>query len=104
MDEPPTGVDLALVGRVDEACLHFEDQWKAGLCPDPGPVLDDFPESARGDLLAELLLLEWDYRSRRGGALDPHEHARRFPARAAVVEQTWQRHLNRQGEGSTTPP
>jgi hypothetical protein len=50
---------LSLFRQIDEVCLRFEDEWRAGRRPDLKPILANFPEAGRAELLAELLLLEW---------------------------------------------
>ncbi len=104
MSEPSATTRLAvsLLQRIDEACLRFEDQWRAGQRPDLPSVLAGFAPPERSELLTELLLLEWHYRSDQGESFDRAEYEQRFPADAAVVEQAWQRWQLRQGPAPST--
>jgi hypothetical protein len=81
---------LSLLRRVDGACLEFEDEWKRGRRPDLEAFLADFLEEGRAELLPELLLLEWTYRSANGESFSFEEYGGRFPWRS-VVEQAWGR-------------
>jgi hypothetical protein len=82
---------LPLLRRVDEVCRHFEDRWLAGERPDLEAFLTTFAEAERPVLLPQLLLLEWDYRVRRGESFFFEEYGSRFPALHPVVEQAWKR-------------
>jgi serine/threonine-protein kinase len=92
-----------LLRRVDEVCLRVEDQWKAGQRPDLESTLVGFPEAGRGELLTELLLLEWHYRHRSGESFYLEEYATRFAPWRAAVEQAWQRWKERRRSDSTLP-
>jgi hypothetical protein len=80
---------LPLLSRVDAACLRFEDRWRAGERPELEAFLNEFPEEDRSALLPELLLLEWEYRSRRSEPYACEEYALRFPRWATVVTEAW---------------
>jgi tRNA A-37 threonylcarbamoyl transferase component Bud32 len=89
-----SGLALPLWRRIDQVCLRFEDDWQAGMRPDPGTFLADFPEAQRGPLLADLLLLEWHYRYQAGESFLPEEYAQRFPGLTHAVAQAWQRRVH----------
>jgi serine/threonine-protein kinase len=93
---------LSLLQQVEEVCLRFEDQWQAGQRPDLEAVLAGFPKGGHGELLAELLLLEWHYRYQAGESFYPEEYARRSAPWCVVVEQAWQRWKERRRESSST--
>jgi serine/threonine protein kinase len=104
MSKPSTTTTqaLSLLRRVDEACLRFEDYWQAGQRPDLESALTSFPEAGRGELLAELLLLEWHYRYQAGESFYPEEYARRVPGRGVVVEQAWRNWIERRPHAAST--
>src|SRR4051794_34225877 len=61
----PWSASLAL--RVDEVCLRFEADWKAGKGPRAEDYLrGDWLEAERSVLRLELLALEADWRGRDG--------------------------------------
>src|SRR5262245_31297178 len=82
---------LESLHRADEACLRFEDDLRAGRRPGVAAYLDDVPPDEREPLLAELLLLEWDYRFRADDSFYLEEYCRRYPAQRAAVERAWAR-------------
>ncbi|MFO0846017.1 MAG: serine/threonine-protein kinase [Gemmataceae bacterium] len=72
--------------RIDAACARFEEAWRGG---GPVPRLESFFGDAAGEdravLLAELLLLDVEYR-RRGGELPrASDYLPRFPGQEAVI-------------------
>jgi serine/threonine protein kinase len=97
-------MSAALFRRMDEVCLRFEDDWQTGRRPDVQGFLATFPESGRGELLAELLLLEWDYRFQRGESVCLDEYVRNLAPWREAVEQAWQRWKERGQSGSTVLP
>jgi serine/threonine protein kinase len=105
MEQPTTSVrtPLSLQRRVDEACLHFEDQWQAGGRPDLEALLANFSPPERGAALAELLPLEWHYRHQRGDTNYTDEYVRRFSTWSGVVDQARQRWIERQAQATVGP-
>jgi len=86
--EPPLARDSAR--RIDEACEHFEQAWKAGA---PLAIEDFLAAAAAADrarLFGELLRLELDYRRRAGQQPSADEYRARFPDRAAEIERAFQ--------------
>ncbi len=82
---------LTTLERVDELCLRFENDWLAGRRPRVEDYLAGLSEESSHHFLSELLLLEWDYRSRAGETFDREEYRKRFSARQEAVERAWQR-------------
>ena len=77
---------VPVLDRIDRACLRFEAAWKR----DETPWLEDFLGDSEGDersrLLAELLVLEFDYRRRKSHSAFPGEYYFRFPGDENVIE------------------
>jgi hypothetical protein len=72
--------------EINRVCDRFEAAWRAGnralIEEHPGEV----PESARADLLRELLPTELALRRSAGECPDVAEYRTRFPDHAALVE------------------
>jgi hypothetical protein len=84
-----SGTEKMSLSRMDDMCLRFEDQWLAGEQPDLEALLRDCPEAQRGELLADLLLLEWTYRRQRGEDFELEEYLQRFASLQAGVTEAW---------------
>jgi serine/threonine protein kinase len=93
---------LAAIERMDEVCLRFEDEWRAGRRPNVDDYLGRVPAGEQDALLAELLLLEWDYLCRAGESFHREEYWRRFADRPAAVERGWGRWKERAQREETT--
>src|SRR5262249_12414398 len=83
---PPGGASslpMSVLAWVDEVCRHFEDAWKAartlGTAPRIEDYLGDAPEPRRSALLRELILVDLEYRRRRGDTPCAEEYLARFP-------------------------
>lgn len=72
--------------QVDKVCQRFEAAWKAGHRPPISPYLSDIEEPIRSALLGELILLDWEYRARRGEQPAAADYYRQFPRDIAAVE------------------
>ena len=71
---------IAALERIDDRCAEFERQWQSNESPTIESVLDeDIPDVEREVLLAELVVLEIDYRRRRGDVPTNQEYLGRFP-------------------------
>jgi serine/threonine-protein kinase len=86
----PGSLPLTLAGQVDAACDRFEAGWKAGQRPRIEAYLSEAPESHQAALLRELLLLEVEFRSRRGERPTPEEYRARFPRHGALVDSAFE--------------
>ena len=79
---------VAALERIDRICAEFEDAWRNG---NPLGIESILPDSLspleRKSLLAELLLLEVDYRRRRGERPTAAEYSDRFPDDAETIYQ-----------------
>ncbi|KAA5545607.1 serine/threonine protein kinase [Roseiconus nitratireducens] len=94
--------------RIDDRCAEFERQWQTGTPPSIESVVSaeklsgDTAEVEREVLLAELVVLEIDYRRRRGELPTKQEYLDRFPGHAEALNDA----LN-EGEkpaGAFVPP
>jgi serine/threonine protein kinase len=84
---------LAALALVDEICVRFEEQWRAGCQPLLEDFLADAPAPVRADLLPALLAVELGHRCRR------------FPDAAAVLPRLIAEAAGNEGQGGqTTPP
>ena len=77
--------------RCDEICDRFEAAWKSGTVLPLESYLADAMEPARSWLLGELLLLEVEYRRRRGETPSVADYQTRFPEHAASVQEVFDR-------------
>ncbi|MCH5377056.1 MAG: serine/threonine protein kinase, partial [Planctomycetes bacterium] len=84
-----TDPKLALTGsrRVDRLCDDFAQQWQAGHSPRIEDYLEQVEESARPQLLRELLGIELELRRRAGETPQATEYQQRFPEWSQIVEQ-----------------
>ena len=71
--------------HLDGICTRFELAWKRGERPRIEDYLDGAADAERSELLAELILLELDYRRALGEDCDAREYRDRFP----VLEPAW---------------
>ncbi len=86
--------DLTMAGRVgktglleiDAVCDRFESAWRAGDAPDAGRYLEMVAPRHQGLLLKELLLLERDYRAKRGERIDAEHCRARFARWLEIVD------------------
>lgn len=73
------------LSEIDELCDRFDQE----LVNSTGPRIEDFlidaPESARDGLLAELLVMEFEYRVQQGEAPQQDEYVLRFPQLESVI-------------------
>ncbi|MBB3204871.1 serine/threonine-protein kinase [Rhodopirellula rubra] len=77
---------IAALERIDDLCAEFERKWRAG---DP-PTIESFvsegvPAAERDVLLAELIVLDVDYRRRRGQTPTKQHYLERFPGNCDVI-------------------
>ncbi len=95
---------IAALERIDDRCAAFEQKWQtnepptiesvlAGVMP-PAETTGDTFAGDMGDLerevlLAELIVLEIDYRRRRGEAPTKQEYLDRFPEHAGAISEAF---------------
>ncbi|EMI40734.1 serine/threonine-protein kinase [Rhodopirellula sp. SWK7] len=77
---------IAALERIDDLCAEFERNWLAG---DP-PTIESFvsegvPAAERDVLLAELIVLDVDYRRRRGQTPTKQHYLERFPGNCDAI-------------------
>jgi serine/threonine-protein kinase len=76
--------------EIDDICLRFEAAWKAVQPPRIKEFLGQTQEPTRSALLAELLLLDREYRRRHGETLAEQEYASRLEGeQGEVVRQVF---------------
>ena len=77
---------IAALERIDDRCSEFERAWQCDEPPTIESMLKgDFSEVEREVLLAELVVLEADYRRRRGDVPATQEFLKRFPEHATAI-------------------
>lgn len=78
---------IAALERIDDRCAEFEQQWQLDQPPAIESVLaGDVTDVEREVLLAELVVLEIDYRRRRGDTVTKQEYCDRFPDHAKAIK------------------
>ncbi len=96
---------IAALERIDDLCAEFEEAWRHGK---PTQIESMLPrvESAveRAVLLAELLLLEIDYRRQRGEAPTAQEYLERFPENSEAIRQALTADQQQPGTSRFKPP
>src|SRR5271166_6317384 len=83
------GLPVASLRAIDAVCSRFEQQWKAGTTPH----LEDYCTQLSGPafpvLFRELLVLELEYRRRRGESPTIEEYIKRLPRQPRLLSDTW---------------
>jgi hypothetical protein len=74
---------------LDALCDDFEAAWQSGACPNLAAYLDRVPAEGDARLFRELLLLEVEYRGKRGDQLTADEYRSRFPAHLDVIAEVF---------------
>ncbi len=73
--------------RIDDVCADFERRWQSDQPPTIESVVSgEFSEVEREVLLAELVVLDVDYRRRRGETPSKQEYLERFPENNKVID------------------
>ena len=81
---------VAALERIDDACEQFERSWQDGNPQSIESLIKDIHDSQeRSALLAELLALELDYKSRQGGPPDLDEYLTRFASDQSHVRRVF---------------
>lgn len=77
---------IAALERIDDRCAEFERQWRTDQPPSIESVLQGESSPAERDvLLAELIVLDIDYRRRLGEAPTEQDYIDRFPEEVQVI-------------------
>jgi len=103
MNEPTAPSPSPSVQRdvhIDRLCDEYEQAWRGRSEPRIEDYLERLPESARGGLLHELLLIDWELRRNTQATLNVDEYLRRFPAYEARVRAAW---IQTQAAGAAAP-
>jgi len=78
---------IAALERIDDLCADFERQWRTNKSPSIESFLSrDVSPVERDALLAELIVLDIDYRRRQGESITEQDYAERFPQDAKVIK------------------
>jgi serine/threonine-protein kinase len=94
---------IAALERIDDRCAEFERQWQSNEPPTIESMLSgDVNDVEREMLLAELVVLEVDYRRRRGDVPMKQEYVDRFPDHAAAIKDALDQDDKR--TGAFVPP
>lgn len=79
---------IAALERIDDLCADFERRWQSNERPTIESVLPvDVSQLERDVLLTELVVLDIDYRRRRGEAPTKQEYLQRFPDCSEVIKE-----------------
>ncbi len=91
MDETLDKTELSLeaLGRIDNACVDFEQQLKAGELPRIETFVAIANADERRQLIKELLMLDLDYRHRYGEQVNQEDYLRAFPDDASLIQKTF---------------
>ena len=73
------------LAEIDALCDRFDQKLVKGDAPRIENFLAEIPETAREGLLAELLAMEVEYRTKKGDEPQPDEYIRRFPEQTGVI-------------------
>ena len=77
---------IAALERIDDLCAEFERRWRSSEPQSiESAVSGELSEDERELLLSELLVLEIDYRRRRGESPAAEEYVNRFPEHAVTI-------------------
>ena len=79
---------IAALERIDDLCAAFEQEWQSDGSPSIEAVLaGEFSDVEREVLLAELVVLDIDYRRRRGDTPTKREYLDRFPGHETAINE-----------------
>ncbi|NUQ61518.1 MAG: protein kinase [Pirellulales bacterium] len=91
-----------VTARIDKLCDRFETAWKTGRRPSVAAYLRRVGEEDRTALLRELVLLDVEYRGRRGEHLGKDRYRRSLPEYIGVLDELWLEHAL--PEAGQSPP
>ncbi len=91
------------LSEIDDLGDRFDRELVKGDAPGMETFLAEAPEAARDGLLAELLAMEWEYRTRKGDDPRQDEYIRRFPERSGVIAGVFARDTRTIGHESGAP-
>ena len=77
---------ISALEQIDDLCAEFERRWQSNQPQTIESALPaELPEDQRQLLLSELLVLEIDYRRRKGESPEAQEYMGRFPEHAQTI-------------------
>ncbi|MEQ9407587.1 MAG: serine/threonine-protein kinase [Fuerstiella sp.] len=89
---------IAALERIDDLCAEFERKWQSNDPLTIESVLADITSPIERDvLLAELIVLDFDYRQRRGERIPKQEYLDRFPESSSVINDALNENKKRAG-------
>ena len=89
---------IAALERIDDLCADFERQWQSNEPPTIESMLaGEFSPIEQDVLLAELIVLDIDYRRRRGEMPNKQEYLDRFPQGANAINDALNEGEKRKG-------
>jgi serine/threonine-protein kinase len=89
--------------RIDDLCAQFEQAWQTNQPPAIESLLTaEFSSTERAALLAELIVLDVDYRRRGGASPTEQEYLDRFPEDAQTIRDAL--HEGVKATGTFEPP
>ena len=88
-DEIRTKADVAV--QIETVCDEFEAAWQGGHRPHIEEFLTRGPTAHREELLADLLEIEFEFRSRAGELFRLDQYHQRFPENADQVDAVFRR-------------
>ncbi len=77
------------LSQIDEFCDRFDLELVTGDCPRIESFLAEAPEVTHDGLLAELLAMELEYRTRQGESPRQDEYVQRFPQQVGVIAEVF---------------
>ncbi len=94
---------IAALERIDDLCALFEQSWLSNEAVSIESLLDGaFEPVVRDALLAELIVLEVDYRRRKGETPTKQEYLARFPGDAEAIHDAY--HVENNSGRAFEPP
>jgi len=76
--------------RIDDLCAEFERKWQSDQSPSIESALtEDISPDERDVLLAELIVLDVDYRRRRSESPNEQDYLDRFPDNVSVIRDAF---------------
>ena len=90
------------LSEIDALCDRFDQELVKGDAPRIETFLAETQETARQGLLAELLAMEMEYRTKKGDEPQRDEYIRRFPERKGVIAGVFARDATTQYPGKGT--
>jgi serine/threonine protein kinase len=90
------------LSEIDTLCDRFDQQLVKGDCPRIETFLVEASEAARDGLLAELLSMEIEYRSKQGDEPQRGEYIPRFPEQRSLITGVFTREATAEFSGNDT--